>query len=227
MNKNEQPTDEPNHRVCLVSPAEVVWSFEDARPRFDLKTSGHTATVYIDPFPCYTHGIELVAAEVKHAESLIKLPFPPHYFVLPFESLSRTNGYADGNSYSLQDDKENWYTEPRPYIMFSGKRICIAPSMTRYLVSHEFGHVVHSNLAHKLKLNYREFAQMYAKDVRHVEYSPDYGGLKWHTNTNEIIANDVRVGILDREIEFWPHEVARPSVEVIEWWKAKVKEHLS
>jgi hypothetical protein len=192
-----------------------------------LATAGHTATVYIDPFPCYTHDLKLVAAEVEYVESLIKLPLPPHYFILPFESISRTNGWHDPNNYSIQDEKGDWKSEPRPYIIFAGKRIPIMESVTRYLVSHEVGHSVHANLAHKLGMSYRDFAQMYAKDVRKIEYSSEYGGLKWHSNTNEILCNDIRIGIFEREVEFWPHGVERPSHEVVNWWREKIKEHLS
>lgn len=217
-----------NPRIHAVSSTELVWSFESGdKPYFNLKTDGYPATIYIDPFPCYSHDIDLVAREVEYIESVINLPFKPHYFVLPFEPTSRTNGWADANKMyiSSEGEKDKW--EPRPYIVLCGRRTPLHPSLSRYLISHEFGHSVHANLAHKVGLDYWPFAEMYAKEVRKLSYSGEYGGLKWDSNTAEILANDIRVGILDKETEFWPHKVERPTQEIISWWKDKIKEHLS
>lgn len=217
-----------NPRIHLVSRDELVWSFDSGdKPRFELKTDGYPATVYVDPFPCYTHSLDLVECEVEYAESVVKLAFLPHYFILPVESTSRTNGWADANKMYLssEDGKDKW--EPRPYIVLQGKRIPLHPALTRYLISHEIGHTVHANLAHKMGFDYWPFAEMYAKDVRKIPYSGASGGLKWHSCSAEILANDFRVGVLEKETEFWPHDVECPSPEIVAWWRERIKEHLS
>lgn len=217
-----------NPRIHPPSEQPISWTFTDnGGPTCPLKTRGWTHTVNVDPFPCYSHDIELVAKEVEYVEERLKLPFLPDYFILAHESCGRTNGWADGNHVYLdeKDPEGNWKTEPRPFIVLAGKRIPLHPAMTRYLVAHEIGHTTHSNLAHKMGLKYDAFAKMYAEDVRKIPYEQAYGGLKWHLNTGEIIANDVRVGLLEREVEFWPHEVGRPNTEVVQWWLDRIKEH--
>lgn len=184
-----------------------------------LPTGKYHSSVEVDPFPCYAHNNAVVEAEVRDIEAKIDLPFKPRYFVLPYEGASRTNGYADGNEYHGEN--------PQPYIVLQGKRICIHPAITRYLVAHEFGHVVQVNLQHFLKLKWDEFCEFYAKEVRKIPYEKRYGGLHWHINTGEIIANDIRVGVLGKEAEFWPHEVAHPWAvpHVSEWWRQMFAEH--
>lgn len=212
-------------RVHILSYSDINWPFDDGKPYLTLDVPDSSTRLYVDPFPCYPHDPALVHSEVAYIESVVKLPFPPHYFSLPYETLGRTNGWADGNSrYTEQDEQGNWKTEPNPYIVLSGKRIPIHPSMTRYLIAHEFGHVVHSNLAHLMEIKYDELKDMYAKDVRKIECIKDYGALKWHKNIGEIIANDVRIALFGRETEFWPHEVEYTPNEVVKWWKEKAEE---
>lgn len=218
------------NRLHNIPLSDIVWSFNDnSGPRLALDTPGYRSTIYIDPFPCYSCNFDLVAREIEYVESKIPLPFLPHYYILPYETSTRTNGWADTNSIYVDgtDEKGNPKTEPRPCIVFSGKRIPIAPSMVRYLVAHEYGHIVHANLAHKMGLSWDDFAKMYATQVRKIPYNKEYGGLKWHTNSGEIIANDIRVTILNREVEFWPHETSNPveNQEIRDWWTSKFKEY--
>lgn len=206
-----------NDRIHFLSHADAHWGFDErSEPELILATEYPTPTpIRVDPFPCYAHEAELVRREVAHAEAMVPLPWLPKYFVIPFETRSRTNGWADCTKYRGQP--------LHPWILLQGKRIPIHPAMTRYLVSHEYGHVVHGNLAVKLGMKWEEFAEFYAREVRRIPYFKDYGAGKWHLNTGEIIANDIRITLLHREEEFWPHEVEHPLVchgdRVRLWWE--------
>ncbi len=209
-------------RLYFLNHDDLKWPFNDrGTPHVNLPTGKYTTDVSVDPFPCYAHQQAVVEAEVRDIEAKIDLPFKPRYFVLPFEAGSRTNGWADGNQYHGEN--------PQPYIVLQGKRICLHPAMTRYLVAHEFGHVVQTNLQFFLKMKREEFCEFYAKEVRKVPYVAAYGSLRWHENTGEIIANDIRVAVLGKEAEFWPHEVVHPWAVPHggDWWRQMFAEHFT
>ena len=111
-------------------------------------------------------------------------------------------------------------------IVISGKRIPIMPAMTRYLVSHEYGHLVETALVKAKRLDINEYAKMRGCDSRNTEF---YGGRTWHKAFGEIFANDFRIIVCDREPEFWPHPVCHPSSDkaLIEWWIAQAEKPLA
>jgi hypothetical protein len=216
-------------RLHIIPPSAIGWPFSnDGRPYLSLLVGESSHTVYVDPFVSYAHDAALTEKEIEYVESRIKLPFPPDYFVLPFDSTSHTNGWADGNSTYIggQDEKGEYKTEPRPFIVLAGKRIPLHPAMTRYLVAHEYGHIVHANLAHSMGIKYDEFKEVYA-GMRGIECIKEYGGGKCHLNIGEIIANDVRIGLLEKETEFWPHVVERPGEKVVSWWREQIAKYWS
>lgn len=209
-------------RVFFLQHSDLKWPFNDrGQPHLYLDTGKYGSQHTVDPFPCYAHERELVMSEIRDIESKIKLPFPPRYFIMPFEDGSRTNGWADGNQYHGEN--------PQPYIVLQGKRIPLHPGMTRYLVSHEYGHVVQVNLQFFLKMKWEEFCEFYAKEVRRIPYEKSYGGMRWHMNTGEVIANDVRVAVLNKEPEFWPHEAVHPwaAPHIGAWWREQFDKHFT
>ena len=208
-------------RLVVLKHEDARWSFDDQGPKLVLEMKPYAQTERVDPFPCYAHDVKVVKDQIQEIESMVRMKFMPRWFVLPFESTSRTNGWANGNSYHT--GKGNKYL-PHPYIVLSGKRIPLHPAMTRYLVAHEYGHIVQVNLQHIMGLNWDEFCKMYAKDVRKIPYQGRYGGQMWHLNTGEIIANDVRLALLRKEEEFWPHEVPHTYQvpRVMKWWQAQL-----
>lgn len=196
---------------------ELDWPF-DGEPSFKtLRSSddGWTTSEKVDPFPGYAHDAKLVKAETK---VLAKL-FPAfkgntHIYLPAWEVTGRTNGWASPH---YAGDKEYGAT-----ITLSGKRIPIHPAMTRYLVNHEYGHVVQYWVERGYKV--KNLPTAYCKDVR--KYTANnryYGGRTWHATPGEIFANDFRIAAAEAEIEFWPHMgVKRPDAvpAVGKFWEA-------
>lgn len=220
-----------NERIHKLEHSDLKWAFDDSnKPFLTIKTGGSWGSrqEYVDPFPCYSHDFKIVESIVEHCEKRINLKFKPDYFIMPYESFSRTNGYACAN----EDYAEKDVKKLNPYIVFHGKRICIHPAMTRYLVAHEFGHITEYNLHAILKKDSEEFQKEYAK-IRGIEYNKSYGALNWHKNIAEIIANDIRTWILGIEQEFWQHDVPMICIlrneksKIADFWKETIEKYLS
>jgi hypothetical protein len=205
--------------ITFLNDKDVNWSFGDKGPYYNITVGNWPKTEYIDPFPCYSHDETLVKSEVARINSIVKLPHSPKYFILAHEALDRTNGCACDNQQWADNSQDK--NHPAPIIILYGKRIPIMPSMTRYLISHEVGHVVEYNLWHLMDLDSNEFREMYAK-IRGIKLDYSYGARNWHKNIGEIFANDVRIILFERETEFWPHECKHPMLETgISNWLAE------
>lgn len=185
-----------------------------------LKLSGWIKET-IDPTPCYSHDLELVK---KCAKEAVELTFDipnTSLFVSHFEGLSRTNGWAqqivdyDGN----YDEEARCYTDKLYTIFFHGKRTPIHPAITRYLVAHEYGHIVEYWLEKNWNLKDRGIIDKYKK-VRGLSSPPYYGPGTWHYTPGEVFANDFRVTLAKAEVEYWPHPgIERTPPQLEEWWK--------
>lgn len=209
-----------NKQLILMENDDLNWNFDEKNiPFYYLKPNnrGYGISEYVDPFPCYHHDIKLVDSEIERINKIINLPNKPIYYIFSHEPYSRCNGHASSNDEYVGNKGES---KLNPYIVLCGKRIPLHPAMTKYLTSHEIGHVIDWTLEKILKLERDEFRKMYAKDVRNMEYCDDYGGLKWSNNTGEILANDIRIVLFNSESEFWPHNVEHPSKckNVIDYW---------
>lgn len=216
-----------NDRIFFKTHADINWPF-DGKPNVLLDTKPYSRSEEVDPFPCYSHPEALVRAEIAHVEKTLPLPYMPQWFILSHESTCRTNGWAtDNKDYAYNKEKGESKATLTPYIGMWGKRIPIMPSMTRYLIAHEYSHVVDYNLRHAMGVD--SLGEEYAK-VRGIEENQSYGALNWHNNIAEIFANDVRILIFNREREFWPHNVPHPTnnetyEKIMPWFKEKFKEH--
>ena len=214
-----------NDRIFNFKHEDIRWPFE-GKPYIMLPTVPYFHQEYVDPFPCYSHDDKIIETMVEHCEGILNVKFKPLYFIIPFEPESRTNAHACEN----KDYKENVSDEIilNPYIVFHGKRICIHPAMTRYLVAHEFGHIVHYNLEAILKVKNDDFKKEYA-EVREIDLNEKYGALNWHNNISEIIANDIRYFLLGVEQEFWQHSVCRPTEnkKIMDYLEGLKKQYLS
>jgi len=195
-----------SNRVISIPAGAVDWPFHGSprvltRPR-NRKAYGYP--VEVDPFPCYQHDVELVTEVAAKVESLFPMEWVPNYYVLGVEDLGRTNGHSNRHMIYSEGDDISPY---EPYIVLSGKRIPLHPAMTRYLVAHEYGHLVHWYIERKRGFQDHgdEFAKEYA-GVRGIEASFKYGARNWHSNIGELIANDFRICVCNIEPEFWPHE---------------------
>lgn len=196
--------------VAVKNSKVVLFEDKDLRFPYDSRTEPNYTynfpskyawvTIGCDTYPGFAHDIDLVCEEV------LKLPFdiPTTFFLTPHEVEGRTNGYA---TYSHGDNDSHHH-----YVVLSGKRIPIMPSMTRYLVAHEYGHVFENWLTHDLfpPKPEIEFRTAYARlrGVEHVESQSEQR--TWPRRTCEYIANDFRLLMTDAEHEFWPHPAPRP-----------------
>ena len=182
-------------RVFELKYEDLGWPF-DGGPRFSV---GQYSTVTVDPFPCYAHDVNLVREMAEFVEQRFPIGFPPKWYVLHFEDVARTNGHSS-RDWSYDSKPRIW--EPR--IVLSGKRIPIHPAMTRYLVAHEYGHVVHYWISHRRGDENEEALKHEYLKIR-VGTAMRYGGGRWHSNVGELIANDFRICVTGLEPEFWPH----------------------
>jgi hypothetical protein len=217
-------------QVIPINDADLAWGFTDTMPSFGLKGGRFGRREKVDPFPCYPHDIALVTSEAERTASLFPVPFPVSVYVSAFEMEGRTNAHAfteyDYDYDAKTADGEYPVKSGYGTIVISGKRIPIMPSMTRYLVSHEYGHLVEEALKKAKRLDVNEYAQMRGCEPRNAEF---YGGRTWHKAFGEIFANDFRIIVCNREPEFWPHPVAHPNSDkaLIEWWNAQAEQPLT
>lgn len=213
-----KPPSKADDRIHVLKHSDIRWAFDKRDPYLLLQTDRFPHSETVDPFPCYSHVEQLVRDEIAYVESKVTLKWWPRWFMLPYETLGRTNGWASKNECYGDND-----TRPLcPYIVLAGKRIPVAPAMTRYLVAHEFGHTIHHNIEHLAGLKDNEFDDNYA-DWRGIPRNNDYGGGLWHRNVGEVIANDIRVSVFQREVEFWPHECERPGPRIAEFWENELR----
>ena len=217
-------------RVLSLGPDALQWGFHANHPQ--LRTTPRhpdacASFLDVDPFPCYAHDASLVAQVAAQVEAAFPCPWPPNYYLLSFEEVSRTNGHAQP-CYIYEGDGPRYPFEP--HVVLSGKRIPLHPAMTRYLVAHEYGHCVNYWIEFKRRDKdevVTRFDREYAA-MRGVEASGSYGAGHWHANTGELIANDFRICVCGIEPEFWPHPGFTHPLEmpdVQKFWRACVEEH--
>jgi hypothetical protein len=202
----------------VINVTEYMWSFDSTNPHVLVYgEKGYKRHESVDPFPCYGHNTKLVEETLDKVSAAFPIGVGVNIFNLHYETMGRTNGYMSYQTEYDDDNKGTMY----PYIVLLGKRIPPHPAMTRYLVSHEYGHVVERWI--ECKQN-REKENTFRKEYGAMRGIPEiehYGGRTWHKSVGEVIANDFRILCTGLESEFWPHEVPHPMEvpEIIEWWK--------
>jgi hypothetical protein len=215
-------------RIKLITDDDCFWDWDGSNLSYTANTpdSKWGSTTKFDPFPCYSHKKELVEETARIVENRFPIKFNTFYFLFPFEPLSRTNGQASYNTITYDDrdtgSKGTW----DGIIHLYGKRIPLHPAMTRYLVAHEYGHIVDYWICNRRGLQHDGIDEEYAK-LRGIDNNQKYGGRKWHTNVGEIIANDFRITVCNIESEFWPHEVPHPKdcPQVNDFWYKMMLEY--
>jgi len=169
---------------------------------------------------------DIVEQIAEKAEAAFPVPFKPYYFILAHEFDDRCNGMATTNHIYIDDANAD---RPMPFdsvIVFSGKRIPIHPGMQRYLVAHEYGHIVDYNITYMRKKEIDGLDEEYAQ-MRGLELNQKYTARNWHANIGEILVNDFRIVCTDTESEYWPHDVAPPAkLDAVteQGWRNPVKE---
>lgn len=226
-----------NH-VQVIS--EPIWPFRDGsdpypyvQPETDL---GGATRIGIDPFPAYGHDPDLVATTLTRVNAAFPLPepFAPIYFLLRHETLSRANGQSEikiDYGWKPPEDDPRDAANQRPWrglVVLSAKRIGPHPAMTRYLVAHEYGHIVENWLlrCRRERAHSDELILEYAdrRGLPPSAFTLQASGGQWHRAAQEIFANDFRLLVTGLEREFWPHPgIERPEgiSEIRRWWRAQ------
>lgn len=204
-----------------MTDADLHWPWS-SEPRYK---AGATYTT-VDPFPCYAHNTADVEETLRLVEKACPLPLPPTVYILSHESPSRTNGWCESKT-EWSDEEDAWVPAPAQ-IVLAGKRIPPHPAVTRYLVSHEYGHAVeYALLTARGVEQYDETIRDEYAELRGIEKPDYYGGRTWHACPGELIANDFRCLVAKVETEFWPHAgFAHPATmpAVQQWWDAALGE---
>lgn len=221
------PPNPPFAGVVSMTRGVIVWPFR-GEPFIPLGSRHHRRTVVVDPMPAYPHEQTLVAQCLKSASTSWPVHWPVTLYVLPVEDVGRTNGstFVDYD-YSVGEVNNHPVTA---YIALSAKRIQPHPAMTRYLVIHEYAHVLEDYLNTAVRGNHlgsTETEQEYA-ELRGLKVQDDMGGGLWHSSPCEIMANDFRLLVAGVEPEYWPHPgIDRPAVVgtalLRGWWDEQLR----
>jgi hypothetical protein len=193
-------------KISTITSADLEWDFRGELPTYRVKgpTSKYGSTNKVDPFPCYSHSADLVLEMATFVESCFPIKYPVDYYLLTNEDAGRTNGYAHRDM--LWGTGAARYDGWEPAIILSGKRIPPHPAMTRYLVAHEYGHVVQWWIEWVRGIEDKSTTVL---DEEYMLLRPgcdnEYGGRRWHSNVGELFANDFRILVAGVEPEFWPH----------------------
>ena len=226
-------------RVRVID--QIDWPFRDqgGGPDVSIRVgSGYPSRIQVDPFPGYGHDPDLVSATLAKVEAAFPLPepFAPTFFILTNEVASRTNGqqgYEHDYDWQPPEDDPADKAHQRPwrgYVVLSGKRIPPHPALTRYLVAHEYGHVVEDYLkrGRREPTHGEDLVLEYAdrRGLSPTAFVTHGAGGSWHRSITEIFACDFRVLIAKVELEYWPHPgVDRPEGlrKVRRWWRQQAR----
>lgn len=194
---------------------EADWRFNSPESIIQIGT-GNKINVSIDPFPCYTHDLEVIKTNLERVQERT-VQIPVQIYVSSFETKTRENAFSQFHYKEFTDGK--W--EKEYIIHFSGKRTPIHPILTKYLVGHEYGHLFEYWYEEQLNLTKEAVLESYA-DFRNLVLP-----IHWHKNIQEIFAEDFRVLVAKIDVQYWPHkDVARPeTIEGLkEWWVKTINE---
>jgi hypothetical protein len=211
-------SEAPLARVAELDAGDLRWSYVDKAPHWYLEPAipgNWRRPQAVDPWgPCYRHDPDRVCALLAECVAVAPLiTAPVTVYVSIWEGLERTNGWAMEDAH--HGDPPDWWRGPgekawEGVIALSGRRVEIHPAITRYVVPHEYGHLVEDALA---RLRYpgdvngeSKLRAEYAR-VRRLEAITHYGAGTHHLAPGEVFANDFRAYVLEKEREFWPHPV--------------------
>jgi hypothetical protein len=234
-------------KIELLGFERLIWPLgrQDSVPEYRCGGGSYERTFKVDPFPCYAHDLERAEITAKMCEEAFPLPDARlKFYILSHDFTDRINGLTFEDSIYNHEDGTEWDEKIPSYkndgsvnelhgqaitIALAGKRIPLMPSMTRYLVSHEYGHAAFNYVARKMGYRDHEKDKLEAlyMEMRGVEdYSKIYTGAQWHRSPGEIIANDFRILFTKQEMEFFPHDCSLPSWHdkpLANWWIAALR----
>jgi hypothetical protein len=217
-------------KIIQLGHKDLIWSFSGDGPKYYVKgLTGYGDTIDVDPFPCVSHDMNILCWEVEKTENLFKTDALLRWISIEHEIKHYTNAWASHTCiYNDNDYEFRKKHKIEGTIVMSGKRTIVHPAMTKYLVAHEYGHIIDywitaCMLEESDKSDYEPFRTVYGK-MRNVDSKRGgYGGGRWVGDIAEVIADDFRVLIAGVDTDFYIHEkagVRHPlkCPEVLEFW---------
>lgn len=221
----------------IIEVTSLDWAPEERKAFFfagrPTKTRHTRPMMGLNPRPCYPHSRVLVEQLLEEVEKAFPVARPPLLYLPHFDADLATRNAAtfQQNLYEEPQD-EHGRTQTHSLIILYGKGTPIHPAVTRYLVAHEYGHAVAEVLARDWANNHdpRDTFMRHYAELRGLREVPDYyGSMNWHLHPEEVFANDFRILVAKREVEFWPHPgIPRPEEvpALLKWWPARQREAL-
>lgn len=214
--------------------SDLHWPFEKAAEPYYLCGKPHGHRTVVDPCPAYPHDTAAITTYLHLAAECFPVGWPVTGYVLHHECPSRTNGWAQTGDYDYHARDERGHYKRYPSVVFPAKRIPIHPAMTRYVATHEYGHVVEAWIVYSRTDATKDGARFEESEkalwdeyaaLRGMEHNgrANYGGGTWHANLGELFANDFRILICRAEEEYWPHPgIPRPEdvPGLKKWWRS-------
>lgn len=236
-------------QVAVKGQQDINWSYDDMESgtispaKFFGDGVSYPHKVY--PVPCYGHDLSQVEELLAVCNDKAPLCNPVSVTVMRVIDKAQTNGWAqqvwDYSCHTPEDcqcdithegkglGKRNW----DGVICLSGRSTEIHPAIARYVVPHEYGHIVEDALGiiryrateqkgdhgHLLLEEWKKVRRFPEFDLKGKSYGPE----THHLMPGEVFANDFRF-VLGFETEWWPHaEVvpplgARGTVKAVRWW---------
>ncbi len=222
--------------VRSLSADDLNWS-DSSVASFSIGAGSHRRSLPVNPRPAYPHDLRRATDVLMMCEELHPLADSPGEMnVLTRDFLTGYNGYAMPDAIYNKPDGSDWSTKIlcacgcgkmlqqsglALTITLAGKSVPPMPSMTRYLVTHEYGHCAwyHSERTRGWSSSDRKKTEAeYMKIRGHKDWVDGKG---WHQLAGEVIANDFRVLVTQTEVEHWPHDVEQVdrSNPIYEWWQ--------
>jgi hypothetical protein len=201
---------------------------------------GKAYTVKVEPAPAYAHSAGQVEFLLYECNRLAPVCAPVTVNILHVSDRRGVNGWAQQQwEYSACHTPDDCQCETSTgktrnwdgVIVLSGRTTEIHPAIARYVVPHEYGHLVedalglirygHEDTNDPAALLIREWASV--RKIPEEVFNLPYGRLTHHLVPTEIFANDFRFAI-GFETDWWPHgEVVPPlgkrgTAKAVRWW---------
>lgn len=231
--------------ITLLTNDDLNWSMgtQSTAAEYEVGCGDYKRKHQVDPYPGYPADLSLTTDLLAECNDIFPLTDAASaYFLLSHEDISRFNGFAMIDSiYKNPDGSEakeeipcgcgcgEKYTVYRMAlsVVISGKRVPIHPAFLRYLIAHEYGHLVMHYLTRKLGYRDSDEATVYKwymkeRGLDESQYTLKYRGGHWHEAAGEIFANDARVLLFGRETDYWPHSVPKLTAAnkpILTWWE--------
>lgn len=227
--------------IVQLLPDDMTWPLgvPGNGPTYSIGLGAYPRSIVVDPYPGYPHYLELVKKLAWKCDEVFPLPHARvGIWLLSHDFADHLNGITCEDYIYNREDGTEWDESYLKYdgsgdkvsmhgqaltIVLAGKRIPIMPAMTRYLVTHEYGHAVFAYVSRHFGYKDHEKDKLEKKymEIRGItNYAKKYRGGHWHESPGEIIANDFRFLFTRQETEFWPHDCPLPSWHspIGEWW---------